>query len=470
MTPTLYPSTLDHFRTVLGAGNFGTLADLEAAEDRIVAKMLTMLPMMPQWPADAQLAVLRWAFTATEPVMPPKILTALTQRPPDFRAAASAVEWAVRDADTYLAMTQLFLNAADVVEHGLDPTSVVFPKAIVQDVNGNFAPSFGGEFDDADFGDDGSGAPAILPTVMTAFVSTLGGEGFTHWMYLDKRQLLTVGRGNLIDTSIAGATDPQHLSWVDGSGNAASPEEIAADIQAVKARPDLIPYGGAGLSPQGEGFSTVTHLRLTDDAIAGFVQQAAQSLASTLANYYPAIGSWPADAQLALLRWAWARGPNVPFLAPKMSGSLQAMDFASAAQEAHWQGEDPQTHAIIVQLFQNAAAVQAQGLDPTELQYPASLGSGAVAMNGDPLRGGSGAAAGSAGYGSQMGSGAMGLRPYGAPFADFGDEGASSLGNSPQPTRATPSPNTGDELVYWTKLLTVGILAGLAVSALSKRL
>src|SRR5208282_4248079 len=162
----------------------------------------------------------------------------------------------------------------------------------------------------------------VFPSVIQAFADALHGEGFASWMYLDKEKLLTTGRGNLIDTSVAGATDPMTLGWVDSSGNAASPDLVQAAINAVKARPDLVPYGGAGKSPSGESFAGLTSVRLTDATVASLVGSSASQLASALQNYLPNFNAFPADAQLAILRYAWANGPNLPVKAPLMYAAL----------------------------------------------------------------------------------------------------------------------------------------------------
>ena len=219
---------------------------------------------------------------------------------------------------------------------------------------------------------------AVFPSVIQAFADALHGEGFASWMYLDKEKLLTTGRGNLIDTSVAGATDPMTLAWVDSSGNAASPDLIQAAINAVKARPDLVPYGGAGKSPSGESFAGLTSVHLTDDAVASLVGSSASQLASALKNYLPGFDSFPADAQLAILRYAWANGPNLPVKAPRMYAALGGRagnlpDFRAAAQEAHWTNENADTAALIPQLFQNAADVVDHSLDVSTLVWPNSV-------------------------------------------------------------------------------------------------
>jgi len=219
---------------------------------------------------------------------------------------------------------------------------------------------------------------AVFPSVIQAFADALHGEGFASWMYLDKEKLLTTGRGNLIDTSVAGATDPMTLAWVDSSGNAASPDLVQAAINAVKARPDLVPYGGAGKSPSGESFAGLTSVRLTDATVASLVGSSASQLASALQNYLPNFNAFPADAQLAILRYAWANGPNLPVKAPLMYAALGGRagnlpDFRAAAKEAHWTNENADTAALIPQLFQNAADVVDHSLDVSTLVWPNSV-------------------------------------------------------------------------------------------------
>lgn len=152
-------------------------------------------------------------------------------------------------------------------------------------------------------------------------------EGAVPWMYLDVKGLVTTGIGNLIDSPGAA----QALPWRHGvNGALASPAEVAAGWQAVKARQDQKLIGG------GQKFwGTLTDLRLDADGIRQLVDAKLQSNEAILRNRFPGYESWPADAQLGLLSMAWAMGANFKF--PKFEAAVNGLvpDFRAAASLSH---------------------------------------------------------------------------------------------------------------------------------------
>lgn len=190
-------------------------------------------------------------------------------------------------------------------------------------------------------------------------------EGRVPFMYLDThepRGLVTVGVGNLLPMSEA-----VRYPFVHPDGRRATAAEIAAAWRAVDARQDLKNHGGMV-------FRNVTTLRLTSESIDRIVEAKLRSVDAQLAKLFPAWDEWPADAQLALLSWAWAAGAAAKY--PKMIAFLRAREFALAATECTL---NPQRGTIIERnrrnriLLGNAQRVVADGLDPSILYYPKVL-------------------------------------------------------------------------------------------------
>lgn len=154
--------------------------------------------------------------------------------------------------------------------------------------------------------------------IFPAFTTKL--EGAINWMYLDKRGLVTVGWGYLIDP-----LGPQvlRLPWVvRGAGTDASPSDVTDNWHAVKKDTSLAvrgaqaakQYAYVGLTD--EGMQSTAFERLRDDE------------EYVLNHWFPDFDAWPADAQLALLSMCWAMGPD---------GFKKFPKFAQACREQAWQ-------------------------------------------------------------------------------------------------------------------------------------
>jgi len=107
-------------------------------------------------------------------------------------------------------------------------------------------------------------------------------------------------------------------------------------------------------------------------------EEAIQYHAKVLHDRLPCLVSFPADAQLALLRWAWVNGAgnkkfSLMFSALKPSGKRFTPDFDRAAETHIWQGESLDAKLIITHLFQNATDVLHWNLDITSLVWPRTV-------------------------------------------------------------------------------------------------
>lgn len=180
---------------------------------------------------------------------------------------------------------------------------------------------------------------------------------------------MTVGVGNMFDR--VGATEPPlaalALPFVHPDGRRATSVEIAAAWRAVKARQDWKQRGGWA-------FRDLTSIRLPNEAIDRLVERKLLEVDGQLARLFPAWSTWSADAQLALISWAWAAGAGAKY--PKMIAFLRAGEFALAATECDL---NPKRGTIIERnrrqriLLQNAQRVVQDGLDPDRLYFPEVL-------------------------------------------------------------------------------------------------
>ena len=197
----------------------------------------------------------------------------------------------------------------------------------------------------------------IFPSFSTTY------EGRLNFMYLDIKQLVTTGIGNLIDPiSLA-----LPLPWTPKSdpGRAATPDEVTAEWNLVKSDPDGRSQRG------GAAFGSVTTLQLSDAAIDDLVVQKLNGMAAFLQQRaeFAAFEDWPADAQLGLLSMAWAMGPGFQF--PKFQAACASLDFTTAASECQMSETGNaglhRRNEANRQLFLAAADAVAGNLDPNEV-------------------------------------------------------------------------------------------------------
>ena len=148
-------------------------------------------------------------------------------------------------------------------------------------------------------------------------------EGWTTWMYLDVKGLVTTGMGNLIDPVSVALT----LPWQDKrTGQPATQAAIQHEWQLVKGNLALVhdlPSVAAG----------ITNLRLEDADLANLILDKLDRNEAILKAYgaFSDFEEWPADAQLGLLSMAWAMGPGFGPNFPHFSQAIAAEDFSTAA-------------------------------------------------------------------------------------------------------------------------------------------
>lgn len=175
-----------------------------------------------------------------------------------------------------------------------------------------------------------------------AFNRDLEGEVLT--MYLDTRRLVTVAHGVLIDP--IGAAFP--LPWVStATGQPATRAEVAAEWNRVKAAWDAIPADatpakvaaakGAIWVAQTKGVGSL--VRLTHEGMVTTTLARYDDQERDLLRRYPALPSWPVEAQTVCMSIAWAAGTAAAF--PKMYAAMHRGDWLTAADECCLRVDNP---------------------------------------------------------------------------------------------------------------------------------
>lgn len=223
--------------------------------------------------------------------------------------------------------------------------------------------------------------PGVKPAVTNTFVPfSRKFEGAnTNYMYTDSKGLVTSGIGNLADNSPhanrgdSSAPQPWNMKpeaaawpWQHSDGTAASSSEIQAEFQKMKAAWPRI---------QSTGCKSIATLFLSDEAVAKIVRGQMVGNQQILSKVFPAIQTWPADAQMAVHSLSWAWGPGfarvwgglgAAFMAavnaatPDFARAAEAMKQASTHEESINPGIVPR-NAANSQMFANAAQVVDKG-------------------------------------------------------------------------------------------------------------
>ena len=153
-------------------------------------------------------------------------------------------------------------------------------------------------------------------------------EGRVSWMYLDVRGLVTTAIGILIDPMEAAL----HLPWVTPAGVPATRAEIEADWRAVKRQTSLA-RKGAGAA------ASVARLRLTPEGVEQVTLAKLDVMARALVDDFPALPSWPWEAQMATLSLCWAVGTALPRGWPRLTSALREEDWIEASRECEIRSE-----------------------------------------------------------------------------------------------------------------------------------
>ncbi len=222
-------------------------------------------------------------------------------------------------------------------------------------------------------------------------------------MYCDTLNLVTSGIGNLLDDGPHNAfvVNPQVMAkalalawrhkgsgWTRNNpivGAALSRDEIVAAWTVTKLKEQTTP----GFNKQGGfAYTNLTDATLDLATMHALFDRTVTSFDRTLQGRYAGYSAWPADAQLALLSMAWNMGPS--FKTPPVQdftafkAAVDALDFREAAVQSFFRGGggtfDKRTgrNAENVVMFNNAADVIQQGIDPERLFFPGKVPAASV--------------------------------------------------------------------------------------------
>jgi GH24 family phage-related lysozyme (muramidase) len=204
-------------------------------------------------------------------------------------------------------------------------------------------------------------------------------EGRVAYMYVDVKQLVTIGVGNLIDPVAVAQALPfrfKNKPGINAPASPATPDQITAEWQTIKNDLSLATRGFKACEP-------ITQLELSNDAIDALIIDRLTKNESFLKRQqcFQNFETWPADAQLGLLSMSWAMGPGGPGAFPQFRAACQNLDFKTAAAECKMNeagnpGLIPRNQANVT-LFSNAAIVlagESQGsFERATLYYPRAL-------------------------------------------------------------------------------------------------
>ncbi|KAB1984181.1 peptidoglycan-binding domain-containing protein [Streptomyces triticiradicis] len=168
-------------------------------------------------------------------------------------------------------------------------------------------------------------------------------EGRVNFMYLDQKGWVSTGIGNKLDETAQANSAPteaererslaeaRELRWlVNGDGQEATADQVAADWDVVKGHLELAPQGHNAFRP-------LTSLHLDNDEIDRAVFAKLDQMESTLLSgpEFSDFADWPANAQLATLSMCWALGPTLHGF-PKFRLAVADHDWNTAADQCHF--------------------------------------------------------------------------------------------------------------------------------------
>lgn len=153
-------------------------------------------------------------------------------------------------------------------------------------------------------------------------------EGVVPWMYLDVRGLVTTAIGVLIDPIEMAI----YLPWRRQDGTSATRAEIEADWCRIKGRQGLARKGHRAAE-------LVAQLRLSPEGVEQATLERLDLMARDLVERFPALPSWPWQAQMATLSLAWAVGTALPRGWPRLTAALREEDWIEASRECEIRSE-----------------------------------------------------------------------------------------------------------------------------------
>jgi hypothetical protein len=217
-----------------------------------------------------------------------------------------------------------------------------------------------------------SGGRATRDSVVDSFTKVQSPwEGVESEMYTDALGLVTTAIGYLIDdkSGINGYGPALVIPWVHKSdGQPATKAEIIQDWQTVK---NAHTASGTYDAPHDR---QITQLKIPPLVIQDLTASRMADNEKYLIQSLPHFADAPADAQMATHGMAWAMGgafiPKDGFKA--FADAFNRGDWVAAKAASNFKGAAKQRKAGHDLMFDNAATVAANHLDPDKLWYPAA--------------------------------------------------------------------------------------------------
>ncbi len=214
------------------------------------------------------------------------------------------------------------------------------------------------------------------------FEFNVGLEGWVDHFYADVKGLITIGMGNLVDPVVYATQLPMRRA----DDTLATKDDIITDWFTVSRAccgdyrdPRKCAWSGTGKTCMAHrGFKAaakVVKLHLPEADIKRLVHRKLDQMAVHLNARFKDLDDYPADCQMGIFSMAWAAGPAFRF--PLFEAHLRARDFHACVQECGLREDnnpgvvDRNKHNRT--LFQNAARVVKDGLDPDVLYWPKDL-------------------------------------------------------------------------------------------------
>ncbi len=167
-------------------------------------------------------------------------------------------------------------------------------------------------------------------------------DGALNWMYLNKKGLLTVGWGFVIEP----VTVALRLPWIcRADAGPPSQDEIWRNCKRVKEN-RLLAHRGPGAA------RLLTNVDLAPEGMLALAKERLDANErSFVEGCFPDFGSWPADAQLAVHSMAWVFPAFCPVF-PKFVQAAKEQAWASCSAECRI--NDKHNPAIMPRNFANA--------------------------------------------------------------------------------------------------------------------
>lgn len=172
-------------------------------------------------------------------------------------------------------------------------------------------------------------------------------EGFTTWLYLDTRGLVTVGIGNMLPTLEA----CRALPWrtIDRPSSQAEVDEAWSAIRAQQPAKAASSYAG------------VTKVRLESIEVVRLAERRLErEFLPGLRRLWPAWDSFPAPAQKALVDMAWNLGVRGLGKFSNLRAAVKAQGWAAAARSCTRATSRPERNDWTRAQFAAAARIAGQ--------------------------------------------------------------------------------------------------------------